>query len=164
MPNTKTKVAFKGTPEQEAELRKFIAETKDEKGSTMPILQKAQEIYGYLPEEVQIIIAEETGIPLTEIYGISTFYAQFSLNPKGENQINVCLGTACYVKGSGDVLDRVVKKIGCEAGSITSDGRFSIDATRCVGACGLAPVMIVNGEVYGRMTPAMVDGILDKYM
>ena len=164
MPNTKTKVAFKGTPEQEAELRKFIAETKDEKGSTMPILQKAQEIYGYLPEEVQIIIAEETGVPLTEIYGIATFYAQFSLNPKGENQINVCLGTACYVKGSGDVLDRVVKKIGCEAGSITSDGKFSVDATRCVGACGLAPVMIVNGEVYGRMTPAMVDGILEKYM
>ena len=164
MPNTKTKVAFKGTPAQEAELRKFIAETKDEKGATMPILQKAQEIYGYLPEEVQIIIAEETGIPLTEIYGIATFYAQFSLNPKGENQINVCLGTACYVKGSGDVLDRVVKKIGCEAGSITSDGKFSIDATRCVGACGLAPVMIVNGEVYGRMTPAMVDGILEKYM
>ena len=164
MPNTKTKVAFKGTPEQEAELRKFIAETKDEKGATMPILQKAQEIYGYLPEEVQIIIAESTGIPLTEIYGIATFYAQFSLNPKGENQINVCLGTACYVKGSGDVLDRVVKKIGCEAGSITSDGKFSVDATRCVGACGLAPVMIVNGEVYGRMTPAMVDGILEKYM
>lgn len=164
MPNTKTKVAFKGTPEQEAELKKFIAEIKHEKGATMPILQKAQEIYGYLPEEVQVIIAEETGIPLTEIYGIATFYAQFALNPKGETQISVCLGTACYVKGSGDVLQKVVDTIGCEAGSITPDGKFSIDATRCIGACGLAPVMTVNGEVYGRMTPAMVPEILKQYM
>ncbi len=164
MPNTKTLVSFRGTPEQEAELRKFIEQTKDEPGSTMPIMQKAQEIYGYLPEEVQIIIAEATGVPLTEIYGIATFYAQFSLNPKGEIQVSVCLGTACYVKGSGDVLERVVKKLGCEAGSITADGRFSVDATRCVGACGLAPVMIVNGEVYGRIKPDEVDAILEKYM
>lgn len=163
MPNMKTKVAFKGTPEQEAELRKFIAETKNEKGSTMPILQKAQEIYGYLPEEVQVMIAEETGIPLTEIYGISTFYAQFALNPKGQTRVSVCLGTACYVKGSGDVLAKVVETLGCEAGSITADGLFSVDATRCVGACGLAPVMTIHDEVYGRLVAADVPGILAKY-
>lgn len=164
MPNTKTKVAFKGTPAQEAELRKFIAEEKNKKGSTMPIMQKAQEIYGYLPEEVQVIIAEETGVPLTEIYGIATFYAQFALNPKGENRVSVCLGTACYVKGSGDLLDKVVEVLGCEAGSITEDGKFSVDATRCIGACGLAPVMTINDEVYGRITAKDVPGILEKYM
>lgn len=164
MPNTKTKVAFKGTPAQEAELKKFIAEVKNEKGSTMPIMQKAQEIYGYLPEEVQVIIAEETGVPLTEIYGIATFYAQFALNPKGENRVSVCLGTACYVKGSGDVLDKVIEVVGCEAGSITEDGKFSVDATRCIGACGLAPVMTINDEVYGRISAKDVPGILEKYM
>ena len=164
MPNTKTKVAFKGTPEQEAELKEFIASIKHEKGATMPIMQKAQEIYGYLPEEVQVIIAEETGVPLTEIYGIATFYAQFALNPKGETRISVCLGTACYVKGSGDVLQKVVDLVGCESGSITEDGKFSVDATRCIGACGLAPVMTINDEVYGRLTAADVPGILEQYM
>lgn len=164
MPNTKTKVAFKGTPAQEAELKEFIASIKHEKGATMPIMQKAQEIYGYLPEEVQVIIAEETGVPLTEIYGIATFYAQFALNPKGETRISVCLGTACYVKGSGDVLQKVVDLVGCEAGSITEDGKFSVDATRCIGACGLAPVMTINDEVYGRLTAADVPDILKQYM
>ena len=164
MPNTKTKVAFRGTPEQEAELKEFIASIKHEKGATMPIMQKAQEIYGYLPEEVQVIIAEETGVPLTEIYGIATFYAQFALNPKGETRISVCLGTACYVKGSGDVLQKVVDIVGCESGSITEDGKFSVDATRCIGACGLAPVMTINDEVYGRLTAAQVPDILKQYM
>ena len=94
---------------------------------------------------------------------ISTFYAQFSLNPKGENQISVCLGTACYVKGSGQVLERIEKELNIATGQCTSDGKFSLDACRCVGACGLAPVMIVNGDVYGRMTPDQVPGILAKY-
>jgi len=164
MSNKKTKVAFQGTPEQEAQLKEFIAATKGEKGAAMPILQKAQEIYGYLPEEVQMIISEETGIPLSELYGISTFYAQFSLNPKGQHQVNVCLGTACYVKGSSAVLDKACSVLNCEPNSITADGRFSVDVTRCVGACGLAPVMIVDGEVYGRMVPEAVEGILKKYM
>jgi len=164
MPNTKTRVAFKGTAAQEAELKQFIAEIIHEKGATMPILQKAQAIYGYLPEEVQVMIAEATGVPLTEIYGIATFYAQFTLNPKGETQIAVCLGTACYVKGAGDILDRVCRKLKCEAGAITDDGKYSVEATRCIGACGLAPIMTVNEEVYGRITPNEVDGILAKYM
>ncbi|MDR1117590.1 MAG: NAD(P)H-dependent oxidoreductase subunit E [Oscillospiraceae bacterium] len=163
MPNTKTKVTFNGTAEQEAELLAFINKTKDEKGSTMPILQKAQEIYGYLPEEVQVIVAEATGVPLSEIYGIASFYAQFTLNPKGKVQISVCMGTACYVKGAANILDRVVSKIGCPAGSITEDGQYSVDATRCVGACGLAPVMLINEDVYGRLVPEKVDGILEKY-
>jgi NADP-reducing hydrogenase subunit HndA len=164
MPNTKTKVSFKGTKQQEEQLIEFIRKTKDEKGAMMPILQKAQEIYGYLPEEVQVIIAEETGVPLSEIYGIASFYAQFTLNPKGKYRVSVCLGTACYVKGSGNIIEKVCEKIGCEAGSITDDGMFSVDATRCIGACGLAPVMTINDDVYGRLEVGQVEGILNKYI
>ena len=163
MPNLKTLIPFEGTKEQEDRLREAIAKHKGEKGATMPIMQEAQEIYGYLPEEVQEIIAEELNVPLTEIYGISSFYAQFTHNPKGKVQINVCLGTACYVKGAGNVLDRVCEEVGCKAGEITLDGKFSIDATRCVGACGLAPVMMINDEVYGRLTPDKVEAIIKKY-
>jgi len=164
MPNTKTKVSFKGTKQQEAQLIDYIRSVKDEKGAMMPILQKAQEIYGYLPEEVQVIIAEETGVPLSEIYGIASFYAQFTLNPKGKYQINVCLGTACYVKGSGDIIKKVCEMVGCEAGSITDDGLFSVDATRCIGACGLAPVMTINEDVYGKLDVGQTESILKKYL
>lgn len=163
MPNLKTLIPFEGTKEQEDRLREAIAKHKDEQGSTMPVMQEAQEIYGYLPEEVQLIIAEELGVPLSEIYGIASFYSQFTLNPKGKYQINVCLGTACYVKGAGNVLSKVCEVIGCKAGEITADGEFSIDATRCVGACGLAPVMMINEDVYGRLTPDKVGSILAKY-
>ncbi len=156
-------VPFKGTPEQEAALKAVIAELKDEKGSLMPIMQKAQDIYGYLPIEVQCMIANETGIPLEKIYGIATFYAQFALQPKGEYQISVCLGTACYVKGSGDVFNRLSEELGIEAGQCTPDGKFSLDSCRCVGACGLAPVVMINDTVYGRLTPDMVPDILAKY-
>ncbi len=163
MPNLKTLIPFAGTKEQEDRLREVIAKHKGELGATMPIMQEAQEIYGYLPEEVQVIIAEELGVPLTEIYGISSFYAQFTHNPKGQYQINVCLGTACYVKGAGNILDKVCEVVGCNAGEITQDGRFSIDATRCVGACGLAPVMMINEDVYGRLTPDKIPAIIAKY-
>ena len=159
----KANVPFAGTPEQEAELRKVIAENKDEKGALMPIMQKAQDIYGYLPIEVQTIIADEMGIPLEKVYGVATFYAQFSLNPKGEYQISVCLGTACYVKGSGDIYAKLEEILGIKGGECTPDRKFSLDACRCVGACGLAPVMTINGEVFGRITPKDVQGILDKY-
>ena len=159
----KPAVPFRGTPEQEAELKAAIAELKSQPGALMPIMQKAQAIYGYLPIEVQTMISEETGIPLEKIYGVATFYAQFALEPKGENQISVCLGTACYVKGSQLVLDEIEKQLGIKAGSVTPDGKFSIEACRCVGACGLAPVMMINGDVYGRLTPADVAGILAKY-
>lgn len=164
MPNIKTKVSFQGTKQQEKELVDFIHAQGDDKGAMMPILQKAQEIYGYLPEEVQIIIAEMTGVPLSEIYGIASFYAQFTLNPKGKYQIAVCLGTACYVKGAGDILDKICEMVGCEAGSITDDGLFSIDATRCIGACGLAPVLTINENVYGRLDVAQTEQVIKEYL
>lgn len=163
MPNVKTAVPYRGTPEQEEQLRQVIAAHKGQPGATMPVLQAAQEIFGYLPEEVQIIIAEGLDLPLSEIYGVVSFYTQFSLNPKGRYQVSVCLGTACYVKGAGDVLQAVEQKLGITPGGITSDGKFSLDACRCIGACGLAPVMMINEDVYGRLTPAQVSPILDMY-
>ena len=156
-------VPFNGTAAQEAELLKVIAEKKDDRGALMPILQKAQDIYGYLPIEVQTIISNEMNIPLEKIYGVVTFYSQFSLNPKGKYQISVCLGTACYVKGSGDIYNKLQEKLGIEGGGCTPDGKFSLEACRCIGACGLAPVITVNDEVYGRLTVDDVDVILKKY-
>ena len=159
----KQTVPFKGTPEQEKALKDAIHQLKEEKGALMPVLQKAQEIYGYLPLEVQKIIASEMDIPLEKVYGVSTFYSQFTLNPKGRNRISVCLGTACYVKGSGDIYNALMEKLGIVGGECTPDGRFSLDACRCVGACGLAPVMMVNDDVYGRLTVDDINGILEKY-
>lgn len=154
---------FQGTPEQEAQLKKVIEEHKGQKGAVIPVLHEAQNIYGYLPIEVQEMISEGLNVPLAEIYGIVTFYAQFSLNPKGKYQIGVCLGTACYVKGSGDILEKVKEILGVEVGECTPDGLFSIDATRCIGACGLAPVLTVNEDVYGRLVVDDVPGIIEKY-
>ena len=164
MAKRKTAVAFQGTAEQEKQLLQCIEEHKGMQGPLMPVLQKAQEIYGYLPIEVQKMIARGLGLSLAEVYEVVTFYAQFTLNPKGKFCVAVCMGTACYVKGSGDVLDRISSKLGIEAGGITPDGKFSLDATRCIGACGLAPVMTINDEVYGRLVLDEVDGILDKYL
>lgn len=164
MPNLTTKIAFVPDAEKEARLQEVIAEYKDVQGGTMAVMQQAQDIFGYLPEEVQIMIAEGLGIPLEEVYGIATFYSLFNLSPKGLYNVSVCLGTACYVKGSDKVLQKIEEKLGCTSGSVSADGRFSIDSIRCVGACGLAPVMMVGDDVYGRMTPDMVDEILDKYM
>ena len=159
-----TTVAFRGTPEQEAALIAVIEKYQDMKGKTMPILQEAQAIYGYLPIEVQKIIADRTGISLEEIYGVVSFYAQFKLNPDGEVAVAVCLGTACYVKGSGDIIEECSKVLGVPVGSTSADGRYSLEATRCIGACGLAPVLTINGEVYGRLTKDDIPGILAKYM
>ncbi len=162
MENTNS-VPFKGTKEQEARLREVIAAHKGEQGATIPVLHKAQDIYGYLPLEVQEIISEGLGVPLAEIYGIVTFYTQFSLNPKGAYQIGVCLGTACYVKGSGEILEEIKKILGIGVGECTADGKFSLDATRCVGACGLAPVVTINDDVYGRLKKGEIAAILAKY-
>ncbi len=159
----KAAVPFSGTKEQEAELLKVLAELKGKPGALMPALQKAQDIYGYLPVEVQNIIAEKLGVSLAEVYGVATFYSQFSLNPKGKYKIGVCLGTACYVKGSGELFEKLQKSLGIEGGGITEDARFSLDATRCIGCCGLAPVMTVNDDVYGKITVDDIDGILAKY-
>ena len=163
MPNVKTVVPYTGTKEQEDRLREIIAQHRGQPGATMPVLQAAQGIFGYLPEEVLILVAEGLDIPLSEIYGVATFYAQFTLNPKGQYQISMCLGTACYVKGASDVLEAIQQRLNIKPGSITPDGKFSLDACRCIGACGLAPVMMINNDVYGRLTPDQVGAILDKY-
>lgn len=156
--------SFKGTIEQENKLKEVIAKHHDQPGGLMPILQEAQGIYGYLPIEVQTIIADGLGISLSEVYGVATFYSQFSLTPKGEHRISVCLGTACYVKGSDKILEAVEKRLGIKSGECTPDGMFSIDSCRCVGACGLAPVMMVDEDVYGKVTPDQVDKIIDSYL
>ncbi len=158
-----TTVAFQGTPEQKEKLLAVIEKLKDQKGAMMPILQQAQDIYGYLPIEVQKIIAEKTGVSLEEIFGIASFYSMFKLNPDGKYAISVCLGTACYVKGSGDVLDEISKQLNVPIGSTSADGKYSVEATRCLGACGLAPVMTINGEVYGSLKKTDVKTILEKY-
>ena len=158
-----TTVMFRGTKAQEEQLLAVIEKYRGTEGALMPVLQEAQEIYGYLPIEVQKIIAVNMGISLEEVYGVSTFYSQFVLNPKGEVAIAVCLGTACYVKGSGDILDKITQILGLPAGSTTPDGKYSLEATRCIGACGLAPVLTINNEVYGKLVPADMEGILAKY-
>ena len=163
MGTKKQGVPFNGTAEQKEALLSVIHELQGEKGSLMPIMQKAQEIYGYLPIEVQKIISEELHVPLEKIYGVATFYSQFALNPKGRYQISVCLGTACYVKGSGDIYNKLMDLLGIVGGECTPDGKFSLDACRCVGACGLAPVMMINDEVYGRLSVDDVESILAKY-
>ncbi len=152
-----------GTPEQAAKLHAIIEESKSTPGCLMHILQEAQAVYGYLPMQVQKVIAEELGIPLSEVYGVVTFYSQFSLTPKGKNRISVCLGTACYVKGADKILETVETQLGIKCGECTEDGLFSVDSCRCVGACGLAPVMMVGEEVYGKLTPDKVKGILNSY-
>lgn len=156
-------IPFKGTAQQEEQLMSVIAQHKDQNGALIPVLHKAQEIYGYLPIEVQTKIAEGLNVPLAEVYGVVTFYTQFSLNPKGEYKIGVCLGTACYVKGSGDILEKIKEIIGIDVDGCTPDGKFSLEATRCIGACGLAPVFTVNEDVYGRITADDVPAILEKY-
>ncbi|MDP4117785.1 MAG: NAD(P)H-dependent oxidoreductase subunit E [Bacillota bacterium] len=160
----KSTIEFKGTKEQEEKLNEAIAKNKDVPGALIPILHQAQNIYGYLPIEVQKVIADSLGLSLTEVYGVVTFYAQFTLYPKGEYAVGVCLGTACYVKGSGKILEEIKKKLKIEVGKCTEDGKFSLDATRCIGACGLAPVMTVNDEVYGKLVANDVASILEKYI
>ena len=164
MSNCKSQLPHIGTEKQGAELLKAIEEHREQKGALMPILQKAQEIYGYLPERVLLAISEELDIPLSEVYGVVTFYSQFSLTPKGEHKISVCMGTACYVKGAGDILNKICEKVGCQPGGCSENGRFSVDAVRCIGACGLAPVVTIDDEVFGRITVDDVDRILEKYM
>ena len=154
---------FKGTAEQEAQLQQVINENKDDKSNLMVVMQKAQDIYGYLPIEVQNMIAEGMEIPIEKVYGVATFYAQFSLSPKGKYNISVCQGTACYVKGAGDLFDKLSERLGIGADECTADGKFSLTACRCIGACGLAPVLTVNDDVYGRLTVDDIDGILEKY-
>ncbi len=156
-------IPFNGTKEQEAKLNAVIDANKHDKSRLMAVMQEAQEIYGYLPFEVQNMIAEGMDVPLEKVYGVATFYAQFSLTPKGEYHISVCLGTACYVKGAGDLYDKLQQVLGIGGDECTEDRRFSLTACRCIGACGLAPVLTVNEEVYGRLVVDDIDGIVAKY-
>lgn len=144
-------------------LQAIIARHKGQPGGLMPVMQEAQDVFGYLPMDVQEMIAQGMGKTLSEVYGVATFYSQFSLEKKGENVISVCLGTACYVKGAQAVLDKMAEYLEIPVGKTTEDGLFTLQATRCLGACGLAPVLTVGTEVYGRVTPDQVAGILDKY-
>ena len=159
----KSGIPFIGTPEQEAKLNEIIARNKHDKSRLMAVMQEAQDVYGYLPMEVQNAIAEGMEVPLEKVYGVSTFYAQFSLSPKGEHNVSVCLGTACYVKGSGQIYDKLQEILGIGADECTPDRKFSLSACRCIGACGLAPVLTVNDEVYGKLVADDVPGILAKY-
>ena len=163
MPNKISAVPFKGTPEQQAQLVKIMSEIKDTKGALMTALQEAQNIYGYLPIEVQKMVASGLGLRLEEVYGVTTFYSQFSLEPKGKYKISVCMGTACYVKNAGDILSKIATVFGVPVSQCTEDGKFSLEACRCIGACGLAPVITINEDVYGRLTLDDIDSIYDKY-
>ena len=132
-------------------------------GELINVLHKAQGEFGYLPEEVQREIAKRLGIPVAKVYGVVTFYSFFTMTPKGKHAISVCMGTACYVRDAEKVVDEVRKQLGIGVGEVTADGRFSLDCLRCVGACGLAPVMLIGDKVYGRVEPKQIKGILALY-
>jgi NADP-reducing hydrogenase subunit HndA len=159
----KTTIPFNGTKEQMEQLLEVIQEHRKMEGALMPVLQGAQEIYGYIPLEVQKTISDELRIPLSEIYGVVTFYSQFTLYPKGKYKVTICLGTACYVKGSGKILEEYEKVLGIPVGACTADMKFSLDATRCIGACGLAPVVMVNDDVYAKQKTGNCRSVLEKY-
>ena len=147
-----------------AELEQFINELPEKKGALIAVLHKAQSLFGYLPKEVQVFVGEKLGVPVSEVYGVVSFYSFFTMVPKGKYPISVCLGTACYVRGADKVLEAFKKELGIEVGQTTPDGKFSLDALRCVGACGLAPVALVGDKVYGRISCAEeVKKILKEY-
>ena len=158
-----SKIPFNSTPEQDAQLTAIIDEHKHDKSTLMTVMQKAQDIYGYLPIEVQNKIAEGMDIPMEKVYGVASFYAQFSLSPKGHHNISVCMGTACYVKGAQTLLEALTENLGIGVDECTPDGKFSLQACRCIGACGLGPVMTVDDEVYGKLSAEDIPGILAKY-
>ena len=151
------------TQEMYADLDKVIESLKGQEGAVMRSLQGAQDIFGCVTKDIQVKIAEGLNVPLSEVYGVATFYSQFSLEARGEYVTGVCMGTACYVKGSKDVLEKVCSTLNTPVGKTTPDGLFTIRDTRCLGACGLAPVMMINDDVYGRLTPDKIPGILAGY-
>ncbi len=146
-----------------AKLDKVIEKHKGIDGALMTILQEGQGIFGFLPLEVQKVIANKLNMPLAEVYGVVTFYSQFRLKPTGKYTISVCLGTACYVRGAQKIVDTISQELGIELGETTEDGRFTFEGTRCIGACGLAPVLTINEEVYGRLKESDIKEILAKY-
>ena len=149
--------------EQFKELDRIIEQWKDEPGGLLPIMQGAQEIIGCVDEEVQNYISEKTGDPVSTIYGVATFYSLFTLEPSGKYTIGMCLGTACYVRGAQLIIDELEKQLGIKVGRTTEDGMFTLNATRCIGCCGLAPAMMINDDVYGRLVPGDVKDIIEKH-
>ncbi len=145
------------------DLQAFIKDHQDQEGALMPVLQEAQHKFGYLPKEIIEIISEGLKVPISEVYGVITFYSQFTLIPNGEFDVSICMGTACYVRGAQELVNAVAKELGIAVGETTTDMKFSISETRCLGACGLAPVLTVNEDVYGRIGPKDVKGIIEKY-
>lgn len=146
--------------EKYEQLDAFIASLPTTKGELIRVLHTAQGIFGYLPKEVQVHVAKKLDVPVSKVYGVVSFYSYFTMKPKGKYDISVCMGTACYVRGADVVLEELKKKLNMEVGDTTEDGKFSLRTLRCVGACGLAPVVMIGEKVYGRVTPDMVDGIL----
>lgn len=151
-----------GNKYENKELNEILTKYEKDKSNLIQILNQVQEKFGYISEESQKAISEYLDIPMAEVYGVITFYSRFTLKPKGKYNIAVCLGTACFVKGSEKVLDKVKEMLKIDVGETTEDGLFSIEATRCVGACGLAPVFTVNDEVYGKSTPELVESVINK--
>lgn len=144
-------------------VQQVIEEYKEVKGALIPILHEIQKLYGYLPQEALQLVSKELNISMAEIYGVATFYSLFTLEPKGDHVIRVCMGTACYVKGAQSIIDKLNSELGVEVGKTTKDGKFTLEAARCLGSCGLAPVMMVDDRVYGKITPGDVIKILEEY-
>jgi len=145
------------------EMQELLSVYTNDKNNLIQILNDIQEKYGYVPKFAQLETSNYLNIPMAEIYGVITFYSRFSLEPKGQHKVSVCLGTACFVKGSEKLMDRLKEKLGIDAGQTTADGKFSIDAIRCIGACGLAPVFLIDDEVHGRATVETVDKVIEEY-
>lgn len=156
-------IKFKLNPKELTELQDVCKSFNNEKGELINVLHKAQGIFGYLPAEVQEVIARELKISVAQVYGVVTFYSFFSMIPKGQHPVSVCMGTACYVRGGEKVLDEVKRILKLQVGETTPDGKFSLACLRCVGACGLAPVVMVGDKVYGRVAPDGVKDILKDY-
>ena len=153
-----------GTEDQKQKLFNIIKDAKQHNHTIIKILADTQEVYGYLPKPVLEHISKEINMPISQIYGVATFYAQFSLNPKGKYNVSICMGTACYVKGSDAIFNKVCAILKIKAGECTPDGLFSIDQTRCIGCCGMAPVLTIGEDVYGNVKLGEVESILKKYM
>ena len=152
-----------GTEEQVKEFNSLLEENKNRKDCIMPVLQKTQSIFGYIPEESVALISDALNIATSEIFGIITFYSQFTLTPKAKYNIDICLGTACFVLGANEILEKILSKLGVRVGEITKDGKWIVTSCRCLGCCGLAPAITINGEVYGKLKVEDIDKIIDSF-
>ena len=145
------------------DLEEFITSLPDKEGALIEVLHKAQGIFGYLPKEVQIFVGQKLDVPASKVFGVVSFYSYFTTEPRGEYVIDICMGTACFVRGAAAVLEEFEKQVGIKVGETTDDGKYTIEVLRCVGACGLAPVVMVNEKVYGHVTVEDVKSILEEY-